>query len=207
MTAGEKQSPWVYTVNGGQVPLLNPTPEHIHVMDIAEGLSKQCRYNGQVTSFYSVAQHSCVVMKLLPDEIKPYGLLHDAHEAYIGDMVSPMKKAINEMGSLRAITRITRNLDEAIYRAFGLKFPIPSDVKELIIHADMTALATEKRDLLNAQQWDVILPEPANFKITPMAWPVALEKFVEAIYECTAWNPNITKSHAFKKLNHGQDTY
>ena len=207
MIKKQTTSPWAHTINGGKMPLLNPTIDHVFVMDIAEALSKQCRFNGQMTSFYSVAQHSCIVMNLLPDEIKPYGLLHDAHEAYMGDITSPVKSAINEIGSLRAINKITRNLDEVIHRAFGLKFPIPNDIKQLIHHADMTALATEKRDLIQNDTWDQILPSAANFKIKPWAWPTALEKFIEAVFECAALNPNITLSPAFKQLNFGKNSF
>ncbi len=81
---------------GHYVDLANPDPATIEIRSIAAGLSKICRFSGQCPRFYSVAEHSLHAAALadflcVPDEAKAAVLLHDAAEAYIGDMVKPLK--------------------------------------------------------------------------------------------------------------------
>jgi hypothetical protein len=91
---------WVQTFSGRKVDLEYPKPEDIAIEDIAHALSRICRYGGHCKDFYSVAEHSLLVEKVIQDEIcdcKPVnmaGLLHDAAEAYLGDMISPLKKIV-----------------------------------------------------------------------------------------------------------------
>jgi 5'-deoxynucleotidase YfbR-like HD superfamily hydrolase len=72
------------------ITLENLTEDDIHIEDIAFALSNLARFCGQRT-FYSVANHSLLVASLLPDNLKLSGLLHDATEAYVGDVISPIK--------------------------------------------------------------------------------------------------------------------
>lgn len=69
----------------------NPTPDMICLNDIAKGLSNICRFGGQINDFYSVAQHTLLVWRLAPGRLKPIALLHDASEAFLGDVVKPFK--------------------------------------------------------------------------------------------------------------------
>lgn len=197
-------NPWVQSASGRAVSLITPQISDIDILDIAEGLSKQCRYNGQMGTFYSVAQHSVYVMRQMPIELRPYGLLHDAHEAYMGDITQPVKRAFRELGGIRTLNKIERNLDEAIYKSMGLDFPIPNDIKDLIHAADRRLLATEKRDLLRPRDWAVELPEPLKFNITPWPWPKALEEFMTAVRDCMVMNPKMAKSPAINHLTHGE---
>ncbi len=66
--------------------------DDIDIYDIAHNLANICRFNGACPQHYSVAEHSVIVSKLLSDEFKLWGLLHDAHEAYIGDVITPIKE-------------------------------------------------------------------------------------------------------------------
>lgn len=75
----------------GPVKLLAPATESIIIQDIAAALSKQCRFGGQTHWFYSVAQHSIIVSLMAPPELRRAALLHDAAEAYIGDVTKPVK--------------------------------------------------------------------------------------------------------------------
>ncbi len=77
--------------SGIKVSLHNPTIEMICLEDIACALSKICRFGGQIREFYSVAQHCCIVHALAPEDIKKEALLHDAAEAYLGDVIKPLK--------------------------------------------------------------------------------------------------------------------
>lgn len=91
-------------LSGRRLNLLDPSPFDIEIEDIAQGLSKVARWNGQTAGdhAFSVAQHSLLVLQLLDEEAGPYpasvrlgALLHDAAEYVIGDLISPFKRAIN----------------------------------------------------------------------------------------------------------------
>ena len=82
---------WIETYTGKKVYPLRPDEETLCVEDIAHALALTCRFGGHCSEFYSVAQHSCLVSDLCPDGLKLAGLMHDAAEAYLGDVVSPIK--------------------------------------------------------------------------------------------------------------------
>ena len=107
--------------------------EDIDIVDIAHALSNICRFGGHTKRFYSVAQHSIAVSYMVGDRLALHGLLHDAAEAYIGDMVSPLKKRIPEY----------RRLDEDITRVICRKFDIDFDLMPCIKWADRAALQVE----------------------------------------------------------------
>ena len=82
--------------SGKRLELLHPTPDQICLGDIATGLSLECRFGNQLPTHYSVAQHSVLVAKMmerdeLPERIQAAGLMHDASEAYLGDLPGPLK--------------------------------------------------------------------------------------------------------------------
>lgn len=79
------------SASGKIISLKNPTSEMIDIKDIAGALCKICRFGGQISTFYSVAQHSVLVTSLAPKELKKEALLHDATEAYLGDVIKPLK--------------------------------------------------------------------------------------------------------------------
>jgi len=79
------------TTSGKKINLKAPTSEMIDIKDIAGALSKICRFGGHSSAFYSVAQHSVLVATLAPDHLKKAALLHDAAEAYLGDVIKPLK--------------------------------------------------------------------------------------------------------------------
>lgn len=84
--------------SGVVVNLIHPTVQMINANDIVCALSKICRFNGQISHFYSVAQHSVLVEALAPPAIKRAALIHDCAEAYIQDIISPMKHLIGNAG-------------------------------------------------------------------------------------------------------------
>lgn len=79
------------TWSGKKPKILNPTVDDIDILDISRGLANICRFGGQIKSFYSVAQHSIMVANMAPYELRKAGLLHDATEAYLGDVIKPLK--------------------------------------------------------------------------------------------------------------------
>ena len=87
-----RKGDWFVTYSGKQFWPLDPQPQDVCVRDIAHHLSLVCRFGGAVRTHYSVAQHSLIVADILPPRLKLRGLLHDATEAYVGDMVRPLKR-------------------------------------------------------------------------------------------------------------------
>lgn len=109
---------WILTHSGRQFDLTSPTAAMISPVDIAHALSNLCRFNGHTRTHYSVAQHSMLVSSLVPEQHKLVALLHDATEAYIGDMTRPLK----------AIMPGFRIAEEIIWQAICDRFnldPVP----------------------------------------------------------------------------------
>jgi uncharacterized protein len=112
----------ITTFSGMHFDLAEPTPEMVTIVDIAHHLSQVCRWAGATKKFYSVAQHSVFLSYIVPDHLQRWALVHDAAEAYIGDVTRPLKNMIPE---IRAIEfRIMR----AICTHFHLSFPEPHDL-------------------------------------------------------------------------------
>jgi len=85
---------WILTATGRRLDLTGSTADDIHPQDIAQGLSRACRFAGQTTAFYSVAQHSVLASYHVPPEDALHALLHDAAEAYLGDLTGPLKRLL-----------------------------------------------------------------------------------------------------------------
>ena len=166
-------SNWIITNSGRRFDLVSFDEDQIQVEDIASALSKLCRFGGHTRKFYSVAQHSCLVYDNLsgkPIEVRKQGLLHDSPEAYLGDVVSPLKSLLPEY------TAIEKRLEKAIFSKFGLPCELHPDVKA----ADLTALSTEARDLIpNLDLWDNVLAIPPwPDKIVPWSPETAEQQFL-----------------------------
>lgn len=148
------------TRSGKYFDFIDPQPDQICIEDIACGLSNTCRFNGQIGQFYSVAQHSLLVSFLVPEQDALVGLMHDAAEAYIGDMVKPLKQLCPDFQF------IEERVEAAIFSKFGLPLPLPPSVK----HADLCLLNTEKRDLTSAarDQWGALADYPP---LDDIIWP------------------------------------
>lgn len=122
----------IETHSGIKFDIENPTPEMVSLEDISWSLSMTCRYNGQIPSFYSVAEHSCLVADWLAtnghEHLAFAGLMHDAAEAYIGDIVRPMK-LIPEFAVI--YNEFERLVETAIGEKFNVDlYPIDPIVKE-----------------------------------------------------------------------------
>ena len=112
----------IRTVTGRDVDLLDPQPQAIAIEDIAHGLAHTCRFSGQSARFYSVAEHAIRVSHMVPARDALVALLHDASEAYLSDLVSPLK-ALGDLAGYRAIES---RLMQAIYRRFCPSWPPPA---------------------------------------------------------------------------------
>lgn len=113
------------TYTGRQFWPIDPRPDDVHIDDIAHGLSMLCRYGGHTMDFYSVAEHCCHVHDAAPQEHKAWALLHDASEAYIADIIRPLKPSL--AGYYAHEGRVMR----AVCVRFGLLGSMPDAVKAL----------------------------------------------------------------------------
>lgn len=146
----EKRNPWIVTYNGHEVDLLEPSPSTVDHIDIAHSLSLINRFTGHTTEPWSVAQHS-VVGSILAEVIYPeviwlphQYLFHDAAEAYVGDVSSPLKSVLTGYRELEA------KHCKAIEEKFALS--LGSHHEKLV---DLRMLATERLLFLpeTATQW------------------------------------------------------
>ena len=87
---------YIETISGRKIDFYNPDPDQIVIEDIVHALRNTCRFGGFINTFYSVMQHSDNVALLVPDKFKYQAILHDAAEAYIGDMPTPFKYAMKD---------------------------------------------------------------------------------------------------------------
>ena len=170
---------WIQTYTGKQFVFDNPLPNAISFLDIAHATSLQCRFNGHCRVFYSVAQHSLLVaeqvrLMLGDDNAYRFALLHDAAEAYIGDIVTPLKVM------LPAVSAIEAKIMHAIYFKYGVDDAY-DEVREWTKHFDLVLLATEVRDLMGPPpaSW-LPMPEPLEEHIVPMTAEEAEEAWLEA---------------------------
>ncbi|QND50024.1 HD family hydrolase [Rhizobium lusitanum] len=139
MTAGAAPRAWQRMLSGRRLDLLDPSPLDVEISDIAHGLARVARWNGQTSGdhAFSVAQHSLVVEAIFrqlnpatPDELLA-ALLHDAPEYVIGDMISPFKSVVGGEYKL-----VEKRLEAAIYRRFALPPHCAPRLKEKIKKAD-----------------------------------------------------------------------
>lgn len=139
---------WIATFTGVKWFITDPDPADVRLADIAHALSLICRYGGHCRQFYSVAQHSLIVAAAVQQEFPAerdlvlHALLHDATEAYVGDMVRPLKLSMPEYKALENRTEIV------IAAGLGLP-PLSDEHRAIIKHFDDVALMTERRDLVN----------------------------------------------------------
>jgi len=162
--------PFIQTLSGRRVNPLDASPQDIDPEDIANALANICRFGGHSSVFYSVAQHSLIVCDLLedrgasPEELMA-ALMHDAAEAYLGDLPHPIKHR-SELGA--AYRDAEKRLEAVIAERFGL-----CDAKERIKPIDRSLLATERR-IFSRESW----PWPELDAVEPLE------------IEIEAWDPD-----------------
>jgi uncharacterized protein len=161
--------PYLQTVSGRWVNPFDPDPDQLDAGDIARALANQCRFGGHCRVFYSVAQHCVIVSELVEqrggDAADAFAaLMHDATEAYLGDMPHPLKHRSPLGASFKAAED---QLEQAIRDRFGVR-PDVAEIKRV----DRALLATERR-AFSAETWH---------------WP-ELEGVEPLELELTAWTP------------------
>ena len=118
-----QQTPSCISIIGGDFfDILSPETSEYSIETIASALSMICRYTGHVDKFYSVAEHCVHVSYAITEKYALEGLLHDASEAFVGDVSSPLKKLLPNY------KKIEENIQKDICSRFGLIYPLPEDV-------------------------------------------------------------------------------
>jgi hypothetical protein len=165
--------PYIELQSGRNFYFLEPREEDFVIEDIAHALSLTCRFTGQCSRFYSVAEHSLHVSHLLEGTgLELDGLLHDAGEAYLPDVASPIKQYLPDY------IKMEDNITATIFKKFGLEFPFHPAVK----HCDRVMLSTEAFYLLPSQgnTWDM------------WGWP-AKRPLVDVGIKPSCVEPNVAK--------------
>lgn len=184
--------PWMQTANGGVVHLSKPEPAEIDIKDIAEALAKISRFNGHTQKFYSVAQHSCLVADILPLAAKPYGLLQDAHKAYAGELITPMRALLIAEAGYDIWARLCDDIQKAVHQSVGLTWPPHPTLAKLVQEADRIILATERRDILaDGPSWQMPLPAPDKQVIRPWTWVESHHNFTERFRNALKFRPDM----------------
>ncbi len=153
--AAERIGDWMMTRSGTRFYPLDPRPNEIHIADIIHHLARVCRYGGAVLGHYSVAEHCCHLADFFTGPWPGHSvdktgyaraaLLHDAAEAYIGDLIRPIKPNLPEFAAIEA------PLEQMIWLRFGLPRTLPAAVKA----ADTAIIGDERRALFSAHSLDL----------------------------------------------------
>ncbi len=170
-------APWIQTYMNKKFDFDEIHADQINILDIAHALSLICRYTGHCREFYSVAQHCVIVSHIVPPEYALEGLLHDAHEAYISDMSTPLKQYIGATKYSQLAKRLDLAIGEKFCANLSPEYPV-------VKHADMVALATEVRDLLGPHpaEW-ISMPKPLLEPIECMTPDIAETAFLERFFD------------------------
>jgi hypothetical protein len=168
---------YIQTLSGNHIDFRNINPDQITIEDIATALSNCCRFAGHLPEFYSVAQHSVLTSLLVSPEFALEALLHDAQEAYVCDIPSPLKMLLPDY-------RQIENYVESVIRS---KFGLPETMSEPVKYADLIMLATERQelDIHDGSEWPVLAGIPVTdlFTINPLrpgqAYGLFMKRFAD----------------------------
>jgi uncharacterized protein len=158
VAVSKKPNPWVQSRDGVILDLLEPNLRKYTIEEAAHSLARINRFSGHTRSLipYSVAQHSVLVSRHLPERFAYAGLAHDLHESIIGDVTSPVKWALEALGGGSAFNELDGIVMRAVQKRFGVK--VGEECKFAVREQDLRALVTERRDLLGdieAKSWGI----------------------------------------------------
>lgn len=164
---------FVDTFSNNRIYFDNPDPSLIELIDIATGLSHQCRFAGQLADFYSVAQHSLILFELAPAHLEFEALFHDASEAYITDIPTPLK------AELPKYKEIESRFMEAISKKIGFKFPLSEELEYMDKRLTLSEAVVFNRDISDWKMTQAGITPIDNFSIPVFYTPTrALQEFI-----------------------------
>ncbi len=160
--------------SGRYFDFVNLSANVVTIEDIAHALAHICRFCGHTRQFYSVAQHSVLASYHCE---QPYAaLMHDAAEALLGDVSSPLKRLLPDYRA------IEERIESWLFYKFGVPFPLPACVKQ----ADLLMLRWEQRDVMGAEAdvWEAVADVvPPSWRIVPHCPDTAREMFLARYQE------------------------
>lgn len=188
--ADGRKGDWMQTYTGRRFYPVDPRPEDVDILDIALALGNIGRYLGHCR-FYSVAEHSVMVSRAVPEHLALEGLLHDAEEAYVHDMIRPWKRALDKDNEY---FKLARQINIVVRARFGLGPDESPEVKQ----ADVAVLGAEKAVLHpRSDPWYLPFPDP-GFKIRCFAPVEATKLFLRRYEELT---PGVRLDNLMRRLN------
>lgn len=182
---------YLVTHGGVTFDFENPRAEMILPGDLAHALSRQCRFSGHVSKFYSVAQHLVYCSHVVPMEDALAALLHDAQEAYVCDLPRYLKRCPFMEGY--------RDYERRAWKVVAARFGISDVLPKSVEVADLRMVLTEWRDLM-PQDGAICLPERRenndkpydDLTIIPWSSPRAEKEFTQRLGELYAGNPKVS---------------
>lgn len=165
----DPNNPHVRTFKDGKFHFFDFGPEDIDIEEIAHSLSNLCRYGGHCNKFYSVAEHSIRCCYRSPNkQLRMWCLLHDAAEAYIGDITGPLKSLLvirnpkydNDPYNSQSMTIL--EYEKSILKVIATKFNLPWPIPKEVFDIDRELLYEEMTVLWNNEPMGVIPPEEAE---------------------------------------------
>jgi len=173
-------SSWIETYTGVKFDPDNPSAGDVNIYDIAQGLALTCRYNGQISRHLSVAEHSVHMSNVSKYPFR--ALMHDAHEAYLGDIPYPFK------GLIPGFDEFELRLQRHVLNACGIQLPLPDEIHELdrriVLDEAMALKATDGRE------WG-IEGEPLGINVEGWSWREARYMFLMRFATLTGTDVNL----------------
>lgn len=165
--------PTILTRQGRFFDYRAPDEHAFDIEEIAHALANLCRFTGHTSSFYSVAQHSVLVADLAPPQHRREALLHDAHEAYVGDVNSPLKSLLPDY----------RAIELAVQTALRRFYAVPCTQHREVKLADMAAYQVERFVLMPPHCHEVGEDPPHPYPLHPLQPRDARELFLRRWHE------------------------
>lgn len=179
MRDADREGDWMQTWTGRRFYPADPRPEDIDIIDVAHALAHTSRYGGHCR-FYSVAEHSVLVSQMVQPENALEGLLHDATEAYIADVIRPVKRTIGK-------DNYYFTLEDRIWQAVACKYGLNRIMSQDTKLQDTAICMVEQRAMFpRAQAWDFAgIPYPKDVSIAGLMPKFAAEEFLCRFAELT----------------------
>ncbi len=152
----DDRGPFISTYSGALFFVNEMNVKDVPILDIAQALSMNCRFNGHIDRFYSVAEHSVLVSNLVSEESALYGLLHDYAEAFVSDVPRPFKSSITGHEKFEAAVMAN------VCALYGLPLDLPEDVAYIDTHicaAEATVLAKVVPDWVQYYDTNIVSPQ------------------------------------------------
>lgn len=175
------KGPTITLASGRLFDFLDPRGSDFSIEDVAHGLSYICRYAGQCSEFYSVAEHSILVSDV-SDDFAYEALLHDAAEAFMGDITRPLKQLLPEY----------RRIEAAVEDAIIERFDLDPAYRPVVKAVDLRVLAAEQEQVMasGCSDWARAAGiEPAPIRVRHLPPSIAKRQFLDRYHSLRSSRP------------------